>query len=71
MSDTGRRPAPLILVSNEFWGGLLDWVTGTLRDRGAISPADVDRLTITDDVDRVVEVLAAAGERLELPGIGR
>jgi len=72
LMQTGRlHDFPVVLFGEDYWSGLLDWLSGTLRERGAISPADVDRLTITDDVDRVVEVLAGAGERLKLPGIGR
>ena len=51
---------PLVLFGAEFWGGLLDWVRGTLLDTGKISPADVDLVVVTDDVAEVVHILEEA-----------
>ncbi len=45
---------PIVLLGTQFWGGLVDWVRGTLADTGKIGPADVDLLTVTDDVDEAV-----------------
>ena len=48
---------PVVLVGTEFWGGLVDWVKEKLLDGRKISPGDIDLLTVTDDLDEVVERL--------------
>lgn len=49
---------PVILVGKEFWQGLVDWVKDTMLDKyGNISPADMDMIPITDDVDEVVQII--------------
>jgi len=48
---------PVVLVGTEFWGGLVDWIKEHLLDGGKISPGDIDLLTVTDDLDEVVERL--------------
>ncbi|MDQ3648633.1 MAG: TIGR00730 family Rossman fold protein [Actinomycetota bacterium] len=48
---------PVVLVGTEFWGGLLDWIKHQLLGGGKISPGDIDLLTVTDDLDEVVERL--------------
>lgn len=53
---------PLVLFGAEFWGGLLDWVRGTLAGTGKISPVDLDLIHVTDDVEEVVAILLAAAQ---------
>ena len=48
---------PVVLVGTEFWGGLVDWIKERLLDGGKISPGDIDLLTVTDDLDEVVDGL--------------
>ncbi len=48
---------PLILVSTEFWGGLMDWIKNTLLTMGNISPEDLDLLHVVDTEDEVLEIL--------------
>ncbi|WP_089211836.1 TIGR00730 family Rossman fold protein [Streptosporangium subroseum] len=59
---------PVVLMGTEFWGGLLDWIKSTLVGTGKISPADVDLIQVTDDVDEAVRIITKAdqnrGERL-------
>jgi len=45
---------PLVLFGREYWTGLLDWLGKTMAGRGYISPADMDLITLTDDVDEAV-----------------
>jgi uncharacterized protein (TIGR00730 family) len=52
----GRR-IPIILFDSVFWSGLIDWLRSTLVARGMIAAADVDLIQLTDDVDRVVELI--------------
>ncbi len=50
-------PLPLVLFGTEFWQGLLDWVNTTLLKEGLISPEDLDLITLTDDVDEVIDIM--------------
>jgi uncharacterized protein (TIGR00730 family) len=56
--QTGKTPRlPIILVGTEYWQGLLDWFKGQLAAKHLIDPADLDLLTLTDDVDDVVSII--------------
>ncbi|SEK55568.1 hypothetical protein SAMN04487910_0808 [Aquimarina amphilecti] len=49
---------PIILVSTEFWGGLIDWIKSTLLDKfGNISPGDMDLIHIVDTPEEVLQIL--------------
>ncbi len=48
---------PIILVSTEFWSGLIDWVKNTLLKEGNISPEDLDLFKIVDTADEAVDLL--------------
>lgn len=55
---------PIVLMGKDYWAGLLEWLRGTVRERGTISPGDVDLLHVTDDVDEAVRIIrTAAAER--------
>ena len=43
------RPFPIYLMGGNYWSGLIDWMKGTLIDTLAISPEDLNLLSITDD----------------------
>jgi uncharacterized protein (TIGR00730 family) len=51
---------PVVLFGTEYWTGLLDWVRSTMVPTGTINPADLDLITLTDDVAEVVAVIQAA-----------
>ena len=51
---------PVILMGTAYWGGLLDWVKSTVLDDGKISPADLDLIQVTDDVDEAVQIIVDA-----------
>jgi uncharacterized protein (TIGR00730 family) len=51
---------PVILFGSEYWAGLLAWVRGTLAETGTINAADLDLITVTDDIAEVMEVIQAA-----------
>ncbi|RKS71902.1 hypothetical protein BZB76_4713 [Actinomadura pelletieri DSM 43383] len=53
---------PIVLVGTEFWGGLLDWIKGTLLAKGMISPEDPDLLYLTDDPGDAVRHILEAHE---------
>jgi uncharacterized protein (TIGR00730 family) len=48
---------PVVLMGTEYWKPLLDFMRGTLVARATVDPADLDLLTVTDDVDDVVRVV--------------
>jgi uncharacterized protein (TIGR00730 family) len=51
---------PLVLMGTDYWAGLLSWLRGAVLERGTISPADLDLITLTDDVAEAVETIRAA-----------
>jgi uncharacterized protein (TIGR00730 family) len=51
------KPFPIVLVGKEYWGGLIDWLRGTLLTGHRISPEDLDLLTVLDDPDEVVHTI--------------
>ncbi|HWG93826.1 MAG TPA: TIGR00730 family Rossman fold protein [Mycobacteriales bacterium] len=51
---------PIVLLGTAYWSGLVDWIRGTLREGGFISPGDLDLFHVTDDVDEAVRVVEAA-----------
>jgi uncharacterized protein (TIGR00730 family) len=53
---------PVALIGSDYWKGLLDWMRDTVLADGKISKADLDMLTVTDDVDEVTEMMVAARE---------
>jgi hypothetical protein len=55
---------PVILMGTAYWAGLVDWIKRTLLDDGKISPADLDLIQMTDDVDEAVRIIVAADAAL-------
>ena len=45
---------PIVLIGVDYWSGLLDWLRDTVLAEGKINAADLDMLTLTDDVDEAV-----------------
>jgi uncharacterized protein (TIGR00730 family) len=48
---------PVVLFDRGYWSGLVDWLRGTLLDRGTISARELDLFTVTDDVTEAVETV--------------
>ena len=53
---------PIVLIGTAYWKGLLDWLRDTVLAEGKINSADLDMLTLTDDVDEAVAMMVAARE---------
>ncbi len=53
---------PVVLFGSAYWQGLLDWAATTMVEAGKISPEDMDLISVTDDVDEVVQIMKAADE---------
>lgn len=51
---------PVVLMGTGHWGGLVDWLREACVRRGTIDAADLDLLTVTDDVDEAVALVEAA-----------
>ncbi len=48
---------PIVLVGREYWGGLMDWVQGTMLSFGNISEKDLDLINIVDTPSEAVTVI--------------
>jgi uncharacterized protein (TIGR00730 family) len=48
---------PIVCLGTEYWGGLLDWLRGTVEGRGNVSAGDVDLLQLTDDPAEAVRLV--------------
>jgi uncharacterized protein (TIGR00730 family) len=57
------RSFPVVLVGADWWSGLLGWMRERLAGEGMISPGDHDLLTVTNDPDEVVTIVAAGARR--------
>jgi uncharacterized protein (TIGR00730 family) len=43
------RHFPVVLFGSEYWGGLLDWLRGTMVAEGKITQEDLDMIFVTND----------------------
>lgn len=58
--QTRKAPAmPIVLFGREYWGGLVDWLRGTVVRSGKISAADPDLFRVTDDPEEAVSIACA------------
>ncbi len=48
---------PVVLVGTSYWSGLLDWLRDTVLADGKIAETDLERLTLTDDIDEAVDLM--------------
>ncbi|HWM73854.1 MAG TPA: LOG family protein, partial [Nocardioides sp.] len=48
---------PVVLVGKDYWSGLIEWLRGTVLADGKINEADLERLTLTDEIDEAVELM--------------
>ena len=68
--QTQRIPQfPLILFGKSHWKGLLTWMKTCLEKDKFISPGDLDLITLTDDVDQVIETIRDYECRVGPPAI--
>jgi len=51
---------PVVLMGTAYWGGLIDWLRGTMLEHGYLSPGDLDLLHVTDSVDEALELITSA-----------
>ena len=46
---------PVVLFGSSYWGGMLDWLRGTMAAEGKILTSDMDLLHVTDEPAEVTE----------------
>lgn len=67
--QTGKiQRFPIVLIDNEFWSPILDWLRGSLAERGLIASEDVDLVKVVDtaeeavaEISRVVDEMSNSG----------
>jgi uncharacterized protein (TIGR00730 family) len=58
--QTGKVTSfPIVLIGTDYWSGLLGWLRETATGVGCIDAADIDLVTVTDDVDEAVATIVA------------
>ncbi len=50
-------PLPIILVGTNYWEGLLEWIKTTVCQHDLIDKENLDLISITDDIDEVVNIM--------------
>src|ERR1700682_1859432 len=74
LAQTGKiEHFPVVLFGTEYWSGLLDWMRRVVLSRGAISPEDMDLMSLTDDPEEAAAMATrplpvGVGEPREDPG---
>ena len=53
---------PIVLMWSAYWRGLLDWLSDTVAAEKKITSADLELLSVTDDVDEAVEVIVRVNQ---------
>lgn len=51
---------PVVLLGSDYWSGLIDWLRDSALAHEKISPADMDMIRVTDDIDEVVDLMVKA-----------
>ncbi|HEX6967360.1 MAG TPA: TIGR00730 family Rossman fold protein [Micromonosporaceae bacterium] len=51
---------PVVLMGTDYWRGLLDWLRHTMAATGKIDPADLELISLTDDVQAAVQCIVDA-----------
>ena len=68
LSQTDRiRHFPVVLVGNDYWGDLLDWMRKHLVAGGKVSPDDMDLFTVCDDPSEVAAAVFRGAEEQGFP----
>jgi uncharacterized protein (TIGR00730 family) len=59
--QTGKvQNFPVILFGSAYWGGLLDWLRGTMLAEGKIAAADLDLIVVSDSPTEVRDLIVQA-----------
>jgi uncharacterized protein (TIGR00730 family) len=61
LAQTGKIDHfPIVLFGQDYWAGLIGWLRDQALGSGAISPEDMELVTITDDPEEAAELAARA-----------
>ncbi len=61
LAQTGKIDHfPVVLFGSAYWQGLLDWIRQEVIPSKAISPEDMNLLTVTDDPEEAAEIASRA-----------
>ncbi len=64
LRQTGKvRWFPIVLFGSDYWGGLVRWLDDPVRSEGKISDEDWGMIEVTDDPERVVEIMRSSQGR--------
>jgi hypothetical protein len=56
--QTGKVTSfPVILYGSSYWQGLVDWLRESMLSHGKVSPADLNLIKVSDDIDEIVEII--------------
>ncbi|HEY1698904.1 MAG TPA: TIGR00730 family Rossman fold protein [Trebonia sp.] len=56
---------PIVLVGSDYWSGLIDWLKTKVLAESKIHAEELDLITVTDDPEEVVRIIADAHEHLD------
>ena len=62
--QTGKvQRFPVVLYGSHYWGGLLDWIRGTLLAEGMVSANDLALVQVVDSTDEVCAIATGGAPR--------
>lgn len=53
---------PVVLFGRDYWTGLVDWLRSSTQGSGYVGEADLDLVTITDDIEEAVAAMGIPGQ---------
>ena len=51
------KPFPIVLVSKDYWQGLIDWIAGTMKEHHCINVKDLELLHIVDSAEEAAQIV--------------
>jgi len=51
------QPFPVILISSDYWGGLLEWMKNTMVKRGMIYSSELDFIHVVETPEEAMEII--------------
>ncbi|MGI8945903.1 MAG: TIGR00730 family Rossman fold protein [Thermoleophilaceae bacterium] len=64
LRQTGKiRDFPIVLFGSAYWEGLVAWLRDPVLAEGKLSAPDVEMLEVTDDPQRVLEIVSSGEPR--------
>jgi uncharacterized protein (TIGR00730 family) len=54
---------PVVLLGQDYWGGLIEWIAAKMPAAGTLTEADVDLLRIADDAEHAVAIVEEAARK--------